>query len=101
MDDFSKLTLGTATFFRSIKTSALANKAYVEDFVSRTELAIGVSAPGGFSEDHRHFDCIFGAAQALEGIIFNGDAMLNDEGELILDSDGKFEITLKNPGSPS
>ncbi len=90
-DEFSKLILGTLTFFRNVETTALENKQKVMKLISATRWAIGVVAEPGFVDEAGHFDCIFGIAERLEGLIFNGWGMVDANGLMVLDKDGNFD----------
>lgn len=91
-DSFSKMVLGLHNYFRQVNTSAEAIKREVLDRVSGMELAIGVVAEPEFVEEAGHFDYIFGIAAAVDGIIWNGEGVLNADGQLLLDGEGNCEV---------
>lgn len=91
-DSFSKMVLGMCNYFRQVKTSAKAIKKDVLDRVTNMALAIGVVAEPAFVEEARHYDCIFGIADALNAIIWTGSGVINAEGKMLLDGEGNCEV---------
>lgn len=91
-DSFSKLVLGMHNYFSQVKTSAKAIKKDVLERVANLALAIGVVAEPAFVDEARHYDCIFGIADALNAIIWTGCGVINAEGKLLLDGEGSSEV---------
>lgn len=89
MDEFSKLSLGMKTFFRGIETLHEANKSRILDTISRAAVFVGVVAEPGFAE--QHLNAIYSMADELEGMVFDGHAMRDCEGVVLLDRDGGAE----------
>ncbi len=45
-----------------------------------------------FHESDNHFEIIFDIAKTYNGVIFNGNEILNDEGYIILGKNGATEL---------
>ena len=91
-NDFSRLILGTSTFFRHVNVTPVERRERVLDAVYRCQFAIGVGASPGFNEAEKHFDMIFKIARSLDGLIFNGSGMVDADGLLVLDNEGNFDV---------
>lgn len=91
-NDFSRLILGTATFFRHVDVMPMERRERVLDAVYRCQFSVGVVASPGFNEDEKHFDMIFEIAKSLNGLIFNGSGMVDVNGLLVLDNEGNFDV---------
>ena len=89
MDAFSKLSLGMGTFFRGIETLHEANKSRVLDTINRAVVFVGIVAEPRFTE--QHLNAIYSMADELEGMVFDGYAMRDCEGLVLLDRDGGAE----------
>jgi hypothetical protein len=92
-DSFSKSILGTIPFFTWIETYASQARKQVIDRIESTAMLIGVVADPDLEDDQIQ-KCVFGMAAALGADIFTGAGMLDSEGRLYLDSDGKTEVRL-------
>lgn len=92
-DSFSKLILGTHNFFHNINTFAFTQKEFVLRQVGNCQMALGMVGEPEFEEEAGHFDLIFGLADELDGMIFNGAEMLNSQGKTILSTDGFSELS--------
>jgi hypothetical protein len=90
-DEFSHLILGTLNFFRNVETSSSGNKQRVMKLIRDTHWAIGIVVEPEFKDEAGHFDCIFKITELLGGLIFNGWGMVDENGWMILDKDGKFD----------
>ncbi len=90
-DEFSELILGTYSFFRKIETSDEDRKNAVLMDISQCQFAIGIGGFPEFNEAEGHYDMIFAVAKALNGCIFNGSGMIDEEGLMLLNSDGTFD----------
>jgi hypothetical protein len=91
-DEFSKMLNGMWVYFDSVKTERKEIKAHVQRRIEEHALAVGVVAEPEFVEEAGHYDCIFGLAAALDAIIWNGNGVLNAEGQMLLDSDGNCAL---------
>jgi len=91
-NDFSRLILGTSTFFRHVNVTPVERRERVLDAVYRCQFSVGVVASPGFNEDEKHFDMIFEIAKSLDGLIFNGSGMVDADGLLVLDREGNFDV---------
>ena len=81
-NDFSRLILGTSTFFRHVNVTPIDRRERLLDHISRCQFSIGVGASPEFNEEERHFDMIFEIAKSLDGLIFNGSGMVDANGLL-------------------
>ena len=97
-DQFSQIILATHNEFRlvRIKFRLLRRKAArVQDdvllFVARTDLMIGVVAETSFGADDSFLACVDAATRSVDGLIFNGSAMVNADGVLYLDFEGRTQ----------
>lgn len=93
-DQFSKIVLGAANFFRRIKTPAISNQTYLKEFLFDTKIIIGVVADPELMESAGHFDLIFDVADECEGLIFNGNGMVDPSGNLLLNNEGEYDRLL-------
>jgi hypothetical protein len=91
-DKFSKLVLSMHNFFRTVETSAMSNKNVVLSRVENAKMMIGVIAEPEFSESDLRPDCLWRIAEQLDAVIFNGQAMLNLNGERIMAKDGQYDV---------
>lgn len=91
-NDFSRLILGTSTFFRHVNVTPVERRERVLDAVYRCQFSVGVVASPEFDEEERHFDMIFEIAKSLDGLIFNGSGMVDADGLLVLDHEGNFDV---------
>ena len=91
-NDFSRLILGTRTFFQNVEVAPIERRKRVLDTVSRCQFSVGVVASPGFNEEEKHFDMIFEIAKSLDGLIFNGSGMVDADGLLVLDKEGNFDV---------
>ena len=91
-NDFSRLILGTSTFFRHVNVTPVERRERVLDAVYRCQFSVGVVASPEFNEDEKHFDMIFEIAKSLDGLIFNGSGMVDADGLLVLDNEGNFDV---------
>jgi hypothetical protein len=90
-DQFSEVRLGLHNLFWNVKTDSLERRKTVLDAIASCVLAIGVVAEPTFEESEGHFECILDVAKIVEGVIFNGNGILDSEGRLLLDQEGRFE----------
>ncbi len=91
-DAFSKMVLGMHNYFRQVNTAADAIKQEVLNRVEHMALLIGVVAEPEFVDADRHYDYIFGIAEALGAVIWTGSGVINTEGKVMLDGDGASEL---------
>jgi hypothetical protein len=84
-DDFSKLVLSTHNFLRK-SCSNSTNKDSVLKAVSSCSIAVGIVAEPALDEREGHMACVLDVARILKGVIFNGSAMLDSDGVLLLDA---------------
>ncbi len=90
-DQFSKTVLGGANFFRRVNTDAKNNQSFVKDAILNTKLIIGVVAEPELAEDAGFPDLLFEAAHRCDGLIFNGEGMVDTSGDLLLDKQGRYD----------
>ncbi len=91
-DTFSHLILGFGTHFRDVRTKAKNNKKFVLQAIMNAKALIGVVANPHFNE--KTDEVVLGLAQALDALIFTGDALLHGNGQVVLDKKGKFAVEL-------
>jgi hypothetical protein len=77
--------------FRGIHTAAESAKERLLTHVGDTKCILGIVADPEFDADARFDRVVFAIAKAYNGIVFNGCEMLDENGILILDNDGKSE----------
>jgi hypothetical protein len=93
-DKFSKLVLSMHNFFQTVDTHEEANKREVLRRVETAQMMIGVVTDPELSETDARLDCLWRLAEAVDGVLFNGDAMLNLQGERILSRSGEHDILM-------
>lgn len=93
-DSFSKLVLSMHNFFRMAETDATSNKNFVLGRIQNAKMMIGVVADPEFSEMDERLDCLWRIAEQLDAVIFNGDAMLNLQGQRIMTEIGDHDILI-------
>jgi hypothetical protein len=92
MDPFSKLNLSLSNFFRRIETPHEELRQKIVAHINNATLMIVVVAEPEFSEQDLHPEFIYSLAQTLNGMVFDGDAMHDDEGEILLDQRGESDV---------
>jgi len=90
-DEFSRLVNTTCVHFEQIETTAQSAKARLIAHVENTECILGVVADPEFDADERFNQAVFAIAKACDGVVFNGYEVLDQNGILLLDNDGKSE----------
>ena len=93
-DEFSSLVLSMHNFVRRVKTSAEDNKRQLLRRISHAAWFIGVVAEPDLSDDEGHLGCLGELCHELDAVIFNGDAFLDRQGDMILNSAGDHEVDL-------
>lgn len=83
-DDFCRLLLSTCTFVKSMSSPDPDKKKQVVSHIQSCELVVGVVADPAFDADERYHDVVFAIAKALDAVVFNGQEMLNANGEVLL-----------------
>jgi hypothetical protein len=90
-DKFSRMQRGMWAYFDEVETSHTSLKSDLQERIDGLALGIGVVAEPSFVEDSGHFECIFGLADALGAVIWNGSGIIDARGNLILDGAGETE----------
>jgi hypothetical protein len=90
-DDFSQMIGGTWNFFRMIETEHEKVKDELIDFVLDCETAIGIVADSDFTETDERATFIYKLMEIFDGIMFDGQGMVDKKGKVILDYDGSSE----------
>lgn len=93
-DRFSKLVLSMHNFFRTVDTDATANQKFVLGQIENAKLMIGVVATPEFASVDSRLDCLWRISEALNAVIFNGDAILDLHGQCILSKAGEYDVLL-------
>ena len=83
-DSFSKLILSTNNYFRNLQRGEPKSKAALLSHVSSCNFILGIVASPSFNETGKHHDCIYSIARALNGVIFNGEGMIDADGNKII-----------------
>jgi hypothetical protein len=91
-DSFSKMILGTWNFLRNIETSYNNQKKELITRISECETAIGIVADSNFTETDERATFIYKLMEMFDGIMFDGQGMVDKKGKIILDYDGSSEI---------
>jgi hypothetical protein len=92
-DSFSKMIGGTWNFFRMIETEHEAQKEELTHRILECKTAIGIRAEPEFTLTDKRLDFVFELMEMFDGIIFNGEAMLDKEGKVILDYAGNTALS--------
>jgi hypothetical protein len=58
-------------------------------------MMIGVVADPEFSENDSRLDILWHIAECMDALIFNGDAILDSQGQRILDHTGNFDVVVE------
>jgi hypothetical protein len=87
-DEFSKLVLGLHNHFRKAAEREGQAGRLALNRVAGLQLAVGVVAEPAIDHEEWMERVILSTAQAMEGLIFNGHALLASDGTLVLDSQG-------------
>jgi hypothetical protein len=91
-DSFSKMILGTWNFLRNIETSYDKQKKELINRVSECETAIGIVSDSNFTEADERTTFIYKLMEMFDGIMFDGQGMIDKNGKIILDHDGSSEL---------
>jgi hypothetical protein len=94
-DKFSKLVLSMYSFFNMVETDMVSNKDYVLSRIADVEMMIGVVADPAFAKEDSRLDIVWKIAECMDAVIFNGDAILDLQGQRILDVKGNFDIVVE------
>jgi len=77
-DEMSKLLLGMSNYFNKVNTQAETSKKKAIELIGSCVLAIGITAEPAFSVGQT--DLILKVASAIDGVLFNGYALLDSDG---------------------
>jgi hypothetical protein len=94
-DKFSRVMLSMHNYFHTVKTDVVSNQRYVLSRIASVQMMIGVVADPEFAEDDSRWDILWRIAERMGALIFNGDAILDLQGQRILDHDGKFDVVVE------
>jgi hypothetical protein len=94
-DKFSRTVLSMHNYFRTVKTDVASNQGYVLRRIANVQMMIGVVADPEFSEDDSRFNILWHIAECMDALVFNGEAILDLQGQRILDQDGKFDVVVE------
>ena len=84
---FNSAVLGAGNYFKNVKTADVTTRKKLVADISRTETLIGCVAKPRMAEGD--YGIIFEIARRFGGMIFDSDAMLDADGVVLLDADGK------------
>jgi hypothetical protein len=91
-DEFSRMVLGMHNYFRNVETHAVRTKKMVLDLIAECKLALGVVVEPSFDTASGSREIICNVARECGAIIWNGSALLDPDGRLLLDADGASEV---------
>ena len=83
-DDFCRLLLSTCAFVEGISNADVVVKNNLASHIESCEMILGVVAEPAFDADERFYSLVFAIAKSLDGVIFNGQEMLDSNGVTIL-----------------
>lgn len=83
-DEFSRLLLSTSAFIDSLPNTDSSKKDNLTSHIYSCKLVLGVVADPTFDADDRYTLAVFAIAKALEGVVFNGQEMLDANGEILV-----------------
>ena len=86
---FNKTILGTGNFFKDVPIKKKDVRQGVLDHIYGTEVILGCTGEPSFAVDLGHYKLIFGIANVMGGLIFDGQGMLDAHGKLVLDKIGQ------------
>lgn len=87
-DKLSRILLGTINHFRQVPGPEDRRRRVLEA-VSRCRMIVGVRVVPGYTDGH--LDLIFAVARVVDGLIFNGQEMLDSDGRTVLANDGYYD----------
>lgn len=87
---------GMRAYFARVDTSAKAAKDRVLERIPLFTYALGVACEPEFDDEAGHFDCIWALATELDGWVWNGSALVDASGQMILDGSGLSEQDLES-----
>lgn len=79
-DEFCRMMLSIRAFVKRIESADARSQQAVVDHLDQCDLAIGVVAEPAFDADGRYHAVVFAIAKALDGVVFNGQEMLDTNG---------------------
>jgi len=71
-------------FFQKLHAEDAETKRRVQDAVAQTQFLVGVVATPKFLDAEHHFDYVLGVADRVNGLVFNGTAIMNSDGKTLL-----------------
>lgn len=83
-DQFSKLVLGIHNFARGLNGTDTGTTQAALNAIANVQMLVGVVASPEFMEAEHHQDYVCGVTRNLGGLIFNGDAILDSDGNELL-----------------
>lgn len=87
-DEFSRLVRSMGNYFRRTKTQHTEVQKALVKRVYETKWFVGIVAEPSISREFGHENCIFGTAEDLDAMIFDGSEMLDAFGNTILNDQG-------------
>jgi len=91
-DAYTQVYHGMYGYFSNVRTQAVVNQQRVLAHLQACRAAVGFVASPGFEEEDGHYHCVFQAARRLNGLVFNGNGMLDPWGRAVLNGDGSAEV---------
>lgn len=90
-DRISKIVGGAYSYFDRVQCVDPRHKTELLRQILRTHLLVGVQADPDFDPDEEMSEFVAELARELNGMIFTGDAFVDADDRLLLDSDGNFD----------
>jgi hypothetical protein len=80
-DDFCRMMLGMRAFVKTTVSRVATRRQAALDHLDHSDLAIGVVVEPAFDADQRYHAVVFAIAKALDGVVFDGQNVLDANGE--------------------
>jgi hypothetical protein len=94
-DKFSRTVLSMHNYFRTVTTDVVSNQRYVLSRIANVQMMIGVVADPKFAKEDRRFDILWRIAECMDALVFNGNAILDLQGQRILDHERKVDVVVE------
>ena len=92
MDQYSRILMPLTNRFDEVRTNNKWAKERALGALDQCDLMIGVTASPSFEADPRFPECLAVAAEAVNGLIFTGEALVEPRGRLVLSFSGQSEL---------
>lgn len=79
-------------YFDPVETALEGTKATILAVIGKVAMMIGVVADPEFSESDRRLDLLWDIVESTGALVFNGDAILDSQGNRVLDHSGDCDV---------